>query len=524
MVSIYFPSMNKRLIIITPLVIILGYLLRVWGQPASYYWTSDIARDFLVGSHIAIYGESLFVGHTAAGFGTSFYYPPYTYYLYALLQHIFPTPELLIGFFLLMHAVSIGLLVVAVYKLFGKDAALFTGIFIALSAKMIDISRFMLVSPALPLLYVALLFCIYAIKKQSLGYLSCGIFCVLYASMFHYSALLYVPLLYIVWVAGMKKKSAFALLAPLAISASIFVLLLIPLIHYFGPYEILRHLSPQNNFSGNVIGWGEAFPSLIQRYLTLIFMDNSALGISTLLGISAIIVIRRGWRWLVPAILMLGYIGAVIAAMACMRASVQDHFFIYFIPVCITISGYVFGRYRNVLPNNALGHLIFIFPFVIFLFSISGRFSYLYSSQPLGLTQSRAIAKNISTYIQQRDEIDGSFQHSVRVYVSGPNSPIWGTSTIMYFLEKDLHKKLIYLINSDTSIAQYNSDDYIIVACRYLTKDTLAYWNINSLQWNKNVCIANFLHKFPQYAAYSLKELSDLNIYDAQILLFSARH
>ncbi len=138
-------------------ILCIAIFLRMFGGTATYYWASDVARDYLVASHILHYKDFPTVGHLAAGFGEPFYYPPFVYYVLSILQVFFPSPELLIGFFITFHVIGIGVAIYSAYLCFGWEIALFSGLFMAFSAKMIDMSRYMNVTPALPLVYCALL-------------------------------------------------------------------------------------------------------------------------------------------------------------------------------------------------------------------------------------------------------------------------------------------------------------------------------------------------------------------------------
>ena len=517
-----FTNNFKRKIFIFLLVVV-GLLLRLWGSPKNFYWSSDVARDFLVGSHILHYKELLSLGHTAAGFGEPFYYPPYTYYLLALLQTIFPTPEQLIGFFVIIHALSVPLFVYAVALLFGWPSALLAGLFMTLSAKMIDLSRLMLVTPALPILYVAAILCILAIKRKSHKHLILGLFCALYASMFHYSALLYIPLAYLFWILSLKKKKPFHTFVPPVFVSIVFLISQMPLIIFFGFREFLWYMQPSSNFVLRIGNMPQKFFVLVFQYWNMIFTTDALLGLLVIATISLIVIFRsRHIKFLYPVLIMIGFLGYAIGVMAIMKVTIPEHFFTYFFPLFFLICGYLFGQYWQSLPKNTLGYSMFILPLLAFSFAISGRFIYLTSSQPLGIGQSVAIAQRVSAYIKERVKTDSGFQNSFHFYVSGPNSPIWGTSTVLYYLENELQRKLIRLADKTTSIEQENDDQYIIVACRYLTDDFLKLWNLTSEEWNTRVCIRNFQEKFRIYKKYSVVEIPDSSVYDARLFLFSS--
>lgn len=343
-----------------------------------------------------------------------------------------------------------------------------------------------------------------------------------YAAMFHYSALLYLPVVWVAWMAVRKRGSYFQALGIPLFSGGLMVLWLLPLIRYFGWHEVMRHFLPGGNFMLSVREGLHHFVRLSYEFWFAIFMKGSVVAAAILIIMMCIIAVRtkhiRAWLRILSLPIVLAY---GIAVMSLMKATVADHFFTYFFPLFFAACGVVFATVWRAIPRGRPFTFLYVAIISLFLYVVAGGFAYVQVRQPLGLAQSSAIAVRIGQFIVQQDSVNPDFSRSFRMYVSAYSSPVWATPTAMYFLEHVLNKKLVRVINDHTSIEQLNDDAFVIVVCQYLTAESLSKWNISSAEWNQDICLRKFTNKFPKYASYVISEILGAGSDDAHVFLFT---
>lgn len=123
------------------MLFVCALVLRWYRLPETMGWWGDVAADHIVSEHIIRYGELPIVGHPATGLSPAFYYPPYFYYLMAVVKFFSVDPVIVAALASALHAAAVlplfALGTMLAHPLVGIVAA---ALFVA-SSRMVNISQ-----------------------------------------------------------------------------------------------------------------------------------------------------------------------------------------------------------------------------------------------------------------------------------------------------------------------------------------------------------------------------------------------
>ena len=217
------------------LILVFGFILRIYKLPEIFTLDGDIARDWLVIFEAWKAKKPILVGPLAS-FAGIFNGPWYYYTMAPVVIASKLNPLAIISFSLFLGLLEIFLIYKVAQKVFGQKVALVVGFFYTLSYSAIKISHALWNPNFLPVLTLIILyFLIEAVQGKKVSKLVSGLITAGFGLQFHYGFALIIPA--ILWV---TRKLAFIrhyrrglVLAVLAIFAMFLPLLVFELRHGF---------------------------------------------------------------------------------------------------------------------------------------------------------------------------------------------------------------------------------------------------------------------------------------------------
>jgi len=147
------PQMTRTLWLLYTMVVLGAFLLRAI-EPGIYHLWLDEVRQQVGATLLGQGGQWTWVGNTSF-FGALSHHSPFATYFYALPFAISPDPQLARIWIALWGTLAVVIMMIAVRRYYGDEAALIAGVFLAVSPRMFHWSRF-IYNPSVAMPFIAL--------------------------------------------------------------------------------------------------------------------------------------------------------------------------------------------------------------------------------------------------------------------------------------------------------------------------------------------------------------------------------
>jgi len=445
------------------LILLCGIAIRLLSFGGQPFWWGDIARDYMVGFHIAKYHEIPVVGPTATGLsgaGGFFYYPPVYYYFVGLLIFLFKTPPTVTLFYIILNAFS----VVAIYfigkLLFSKGTGLWAAVFYVVSGNMISESYGMVsASTTVPIFLWVVLYLIWSCKKQSFPHMVIGLYLLSIVGVLYYSAL--VALMFFLCIClYILRKNIKQIICILLFVAAFNISLYYPLFQYFGFQTTVAAFLPQHGITsmgiGKIVQIGQMFlESEIDKNQIYI---NVMLVSSLVLFVVAVIQRRTVSLLAYPLTLLF-----LMLALSVVKGGViLDHAFRLYGPSLFLILGFLIDTVWRA-HGRSIKLLVLVIA-LINLYIFAQGFYYFHFDTTEYMDDKNItdiIVKTINQY-----HLAGEY----KLTVATEYDYSWESPTIWYLLETTTGQKLVKVINQGESLEEINTGKYYFLICKSTDK------------------------------------------------------
>lgn len=441
------------------LFVLVGIFLRFYRFDIAIGWWGDSARDYLVAYHLAKFNETLMVGHFATGLSNGFYHPPYYYYFISVLIRIFESPFFAIGFFTLLHSLSILTMYGIGKELHGWRTGLFSAGFFAISAKMVNTSRALISANAtLPLIMFSLLFYIKGIKNAHKGYVYFALALLFIAGSLWYGTFTLLPymLLFALW--KFRKQNRFLITLAIYILVGLMIVVF-PLVLFFGIDRVSAVFLPQNSISIDKSFFG-SFIDIVRVYFIAVFDHNLRFSLygRVLLVLLILFLMWKSRHSLTALVLPISAVVYVALLGSLRRGEFLVHYVTPYEPITFLVAGYLLAKAFRYAHGSRLLQLCTASCGIVLLFIISNNFSYI-KYIPSDYREAREVADLVLSLVGS-----SSFQ----VTTSAPDTPSgWESPTLWYFLERDTQTKLVHAVNYGENLEENNQEyTYRIFVCK----------------------------------------------------------
>jgi hypothetical protein len=448
-------------------IIIISVCLRFYRLPDRTWWTGDVARDLLVGYHIAKFNEFPIVGHVTNNLPSGeFYYPPYYYYLIGLVTKINSNPMFVIGVFVFMSSLTPLFIYTVASKLFSKKTGLLSAFYYTISAYGIYSgtslwSAFVVV----PVFYLGL--AIYLTAEENIVVKIIGLLIISVSSTIHYSAFLMLFFVLLYQCISDKRRTVNLFIISIVL---IYVCVLFrPLLYFFGLPTLIQKFSinPQQALIVNMphiinilkeIG-NEFFLEDIRLFIVYVFCfvilltfwvlqkrkdKNCYYLLSTASFFVVIVILKPGQSLagynsilIFPIIIVIS--SELIISLWCNRGSKVRYIYLVFavlIGLCLV---------GNFLPYRRL----------IYEFSKSER---------------------VVDRIYRESEQSNISNNDFLIYGSVYSGFLWESPTFWYFMETKHNNKVVQKIDQNENLEPIRSPNYIYLVCKdYSKEDIIGY-------------------------------------------------
>lgn len=438
------------------LIFFLSLTLRLYNFEHRFGWFDGVARDILVGRHIVLYREFPNVGPASSFLGDTIYYPPYYFYLIAIVSIFVRDAISIIKIFVVFESALPVIIFFIGLRIGRRLSAIIASLWVALSAAMIESAN--LWSPYIGMLifYLGVLLLITG-ERQRRWQTLMGIVIIFFSTTVHFSLIVSAGII-LLWLISRDKsrhekiQSIFLIL----ISAAVFYSSTISL--YFG------HTS--SFISANIVQSVYIFLSKYFIALTQITLNvfhnnrgNMQIGIFIVCVLAfcskdIIKVLKTTW-WALGAILL------TPMASALLKAPLGEYVYTGLIPI-------IFFLIANIVLSDVKVDKISFIKVILLIWLtvlLVDGFSETTSLRGTYFRETEGLAESI-VYDETLRGFNGSFQ----VYVSSKDDYKWSSALVWYFLETKYNIKTVHVVDQHINLKQEESDNIYLV-CRGMQEE-----------------------------------------------------
>lgn len=460
---------------------------------------ADVARDYLVSSHIIPYKEFPSIGPYASN--DLVRNSPVYYYLLAFFL-IFSNDIFSLGVAnIILQIVTIFIIYILARELFSRPTALLASFLFAFSSVSLYQSSFMWQPQAMqPFINLTYLLLVLAYTRKNYNLLLGSLFLLLFSLVIHLSVAVLVPLFLVLSVVIMKtlRKSIYYYLFTVLFFLSLSIFFVYPIINYqvVNKQSVLtiNHPIVTTSFSTFVSNFinstkeflNNLFPGQNENYS---FLNYLVIFMVILSGIFYFfkrkIQLRSKYYFLIILSVIIFFI--IVYSVIDKNIPIYGYYFTPIFGISVIIVSEII---HSLYSRSTLLRICKIFLIVIFFFVMSSKFSFVTkgSNQKIMILNSavNGIREEIVKIKKDENRSDLNF-FQIRIYRE--NQDISGFDTIFWVpLEKAFQTKFTKVIDNLENIWSINDDKYIFLVC--LTEDD---------QSNQVVCVNSFLQKSAFY-------------------------